>query len=114
MKKLFIILGFISAIAATILSVTKFSNLAITPIIVAFISGLMVLFLSKKEKNETKVIQYIFLLVIISFSFTIYKSVIKTSEIGDTIQINGAEQLNQQNDKNTEDSEEVLDVSGSD
>ncbi|MBC3846672.1 hypothetical protein H8K90_09800 [Winogradskyella echinorum] len=54
--------------------------MAVTPIIIAFISGLIVIFLSKKEHSKTKTIQYIFLLVIISLSLTIYKGVTKTDD----------------------------------
>ncbi|WP_296381586.1 FUSC family protein [Winogradskyella sp.] len=102
MKKLFIILGFIAAILSVIIAVTPLSNLAVAPIIVAFISGLIVLFLSKKQKTKTKTIQYIFLLVIISLSLTIYKGVFFTTEVGDT------EQLEQRDEENLEDSKEIL------
>ena len=86
MKKTFIILGFISAIVAAVLSVTHLYHLAITPIIVAFISGLIVLFLSKKQNTKTKTIQYIFLLVIISLALTIYKEALPTAELEKTEQ----------------------------
>ena len=102
MKKLFIILGLVSAIVATILSVSKFQNLAVTPIIIAFISGLIVLFLSKKEHTKTKTIQYIFLLVIISLSLTIYKGVISPTNIDEI------EQLEQQDEKNTDKPKEII------
>lgn len=102
MKKVFISIGLITAIVATILSVTKFSNLAVAPIIVAFISGLIVLFLSKKEQSKTKPIQYIFILIIISLSLTIYKGVINTYEIDKT------EQLEPQNEENLNNSEVVI------
>lgn len=102
MKKVFIILGFISAILAVILAVTPLSNLAVAPIIVAFIFGLIVIFLSKKQKTKTKTIQYIFLLVIIALGLTIYKSVFSTTEIGDT------KQLEQRDEENLEDSKELL------
>ncbi|WP_418639022.1 hypothetical protein [Winogradskyella sp.] len=88
MKKVIIILGLITSIVATILSVTKFSSLAVTPIIIAFLCGLIILFLSKKEQTKTKTIQYIFLLVIISLSITIYKGVVDTVEIDNTEQPN--------------------------
>jgi LytS/YehU family sensor histidine kinase len=101
-KKLFIILGFIAAILAVILAVTPLSNLAVAPIIVGFISGLIVFFISKKQKTKTKTIQYIFLLVIISLSLTIYKSVLHTTEVGDT------EGLEQRDEENLEDSKEIL------
>jgi len=87
MKKLFIVLGFISAIAAVILAVTPLFKIAIAAIIIAFISGLIILFLSKKENTKTKIIQYIFLLVIIALSLTIYKGVVNTSEIENTDQL---------------------------
>lgn len=80
MKKLFIILGLIAAFTAVVLSVTSLHGMAVTPIIIAFISGLIVIFLSKKEHSKTKTIQYIFLLVIISLSLTIYKGVTKTDD----------------------------------
>ncbi len=102
MKKLFIILGFIAAIIAVILAVTPLSNLAIAPIIIAFISGLIVLFISKKQKTKTKTIQYIFLLVIISLGLTIYKGVFFTTEVGNT------EQIEQRDEENLEDSKEIL------
>ncbi len=101
-KKLFIILGFVAAILAVVLAVTPLSNLAMAPIIVAFVSGLIVFFISKKEKTKTKTIQYIFLMVIIALALTIYKSVFSTSEIGDT------EQLEQRDEENLEDSKELL------
>ncbi|WP_299523817.1 FUSC family protein [Winogradskyella sp.] len=101
-KKLFIILGFIAAILAVILAVTPLSNLAIAPIIVAFISGLVILLVSKKEKTKTKTIQYIFLMVIIALFLTIYKGIYATSEIGNT------EQLEQRDEENLEDSKEIL------
>jgi ABC-type Mn2+/Zn2+ transport system permease subunit len=103
MKKLFIVLGFIAAILAAILAVTPLSNLAVVPIIVAFICGLAVVFITKKDKTKTKTIQYIFLLAIIALSLTIYKGIFNTSEVGNT------EQLEQREEENLEDSKEILD-----
>ncbi len=101
-KKLFIILGFISAILAVIIAVTSSFNLSVVPIIIAFVSGLIVLFLSKKDNTKTKTIQYIFLLAIISLSLTIYKGIFNTSETENT------EQLEQQEEENSEDSKKAL------
>jgi len=103
MKKLFIVLGFIAAILAAILAVTPLSNLAVVPIIAAFICGLAVIFITKKDKTKTKTIQYIFLLAIIALSLTIYKGIFNTSEVGNT------EQLEQREEENLEDSKEILD-----
>ena len=101
-KKVFVVIGFISAILAVVLAVAPASNLAVLPIIVAFLSGLIVLFLSKKQNTKTKTIQYIFLLVIISLSLTIYKSVFSTTAL-----VNN-EQLELPNEENLEDSKEIL------
>ena len=94
MKKSFIILGFTSAIVAVILAATPLFKISVAPIIIAFISGLIILFLSKKLKTKTKVIQYIFLLVIIALSLTIYKGLVNTSEIENTEQL---EQIDKEN-----------------
>lgn len=102
MKKTFIILGYVAAITAVILAVTPLSNLAIIPIISGFIFGLALLYLSRKEQPKTKSIQYIFLLVIIALSFTIYKGIFISNELGDT------EQLEQREEENLEDSKEIL------
>lgn len=101
-KKLIIIFGFIAAILSVILAVTPFSNLAIIPIVVAFILGLLIVYISKKNNTKTKSIQYIFLMVIIALALTVYKSVYYTSEVGDT------EQLKQREEENLEDSKELL------
>ncbi|MAB49023.1 MULTISPECIES: FUSC family protein [Winogradskyella] len=101
-KKLIIFLGFTTAILAVILAVTPFSNLAVIPIVVAFICGLLIVFMSKKDKTKPKSIQYIFLMVIIALGITIYKSVYYTSEVGNT------EQLEQRDEENLEDSKELL------
>lgn len=102
MKKLFIILGFIASIIAVLLAVTPLSNLAVIPIVLGFISGLIILYLSKKDQAKTKSIQYIFLLVIIALALTIYKGLFVSNEVGDT------EQLDQREEENLEDSKEIL------
>ncbi|WP_179346502.1 FUSC family protein [Winogradskyella ursingii] len=102
MKKVFIVLGFVSALLAVVLAVTPLSNLAIAPIIVAFLCGLIVVLISKRDKKKTKTIQYIFLLIIISLSLTIYKNLFSTAELGDT------EQLEQRAEENLEDSKDIL------
>lgn len=101
-NKTFIIFGFISALVAVTLSTTPLFKLALAPIIIAFVSGIIILFLSKKQKTKTKIIQYIFLLVIIALGLTIYKGVFNTSEI------ENAQQLEQQDGENVEDSKEIL------
>lgn len=102
-KKIVIIIGFISALLAVILAVTPLFKLALAPIIIAFVCGLIVLFLSKKQNSKTKIIQYIFLLVIMALSLTIYKGVVNPSEIENTKQKD-----EESVDENMEDSIEII------
>ena len=102
MKKVLIILGFITAIIATILAVTPLSNLSIIPAVVALLCGLGLLYLSKRQNKKTKTIQYIFILIIIALGLTLYKGIFNTPELGDT------EQLEQREEENLEDSKEIL------
>ncbi len=101
-NKVFIIFGFISALVAVTLATTPLFKLAVAPIIIAFVSGIIILLLSKKQKTKTKIIQYIFLLVIIALVLTIYKGVFNTPEI------ENAQQLEQQDGENVEGSKEIL------
>lgn len=82
MKRLFIILGFISAVLAVILSVTPFSKIAYIPGIAAFVFGLKAFYLAKQSSK--KPIQLIFLLTIISLSLTTYKAIFNKAELGNT------------------------------
>ncbi|MDN3492077.1 hypothetical protein [Winogradskyella bathintestinalis] len=107
MKKVLIVIGLISAFAATILSVTKFFNLAISPIIIAFICGLILLFLSKKDQQKTKPVQYIFLLVIMSLGFIVFKGFIYTPEVDTTEQPKQTEQNDTNGDETYNDSKEM-------
>jgi membrane protein implicated in regulation of membrane protease activity len=102
MKKIIIILGFIAAILAVILAVTPLFKLAVFPIFIAFISGLSIIYLSKKEGVKTKTIQYIFLLIIIALGLTIYKAVFTEAKVGNV------EELEQREEKSEEDSIELL------
>ena len=102
MKKLLIILGFIAAILSVILAVTPLSNLAILPVIVGFLCGLGILFISKKNQTKTKSIQYIFLLVVIALSLTIYKGLFTTTEVGNV------EELENKEEESVEDSKDIL------
>jgi hypothetical protein len=81
MKKTLIVFGLASGITALVLAVTKFSKFAIIPIVVAFATGLIILFISRKQHIKMKSIQYIFLMVIIALGFTIYNSMFSTTVI---------------------------------
>ena len=96
MRKLFVILGFFTAVIAVILAVTPLSNLSIAPAIAAFASGMAVLYISNKKGRSKKVIQYIFLLTIIAISLTIYKAVFNEVELGDTQELIDKEKVSEE------------------
>ncbi|MGG5488027.1 FUSC family protein [Gaetbulibacter sp. PBL-D1] len=102
MRKFLVILGFIAAILAVVLAVTPLSNIALIPAIVALILGLAIFYLSKKQNQSKKVVQYIFILTIVSIGITTYKSVFNEVEVGDT------EELQERADESVEDSKEIL------
>ena len=84
MKKLVIVLGFISAILAVILAVTPLFKIAFIPGVAALIFGIIAIYSSKQKQGSKKSIQLIFLLTIIALAVTTYKSVFDTVEVGNT------------------------------
>jgi membrane-bound ClpP family serine protease len=82
MKKLVIILGFVSAILAVILAVTPLFKIAYIPGVSALILGILAIYLSKQDAKKS--IQLIFLLTIIALALTTYKSVFQKVEVGNT------------------------------
>ena len=105
MKKLIIILGFISAILAVILAVTPLSQIAYLPAAAALLFGVIALFISKEKQEAKKSIQLIFLLTIIALVVTTYKSVFNTVEVGNTEEL--IEKENQSEEKALEELEEL-------
>ena len=102
MKKLFLILGFVTAILALILAVTPLFNIAFIPAIAALVFGVLALFISKDKQQFKKPIQLVFLLTIIALAVTTYKAVYTISEVGDT------EQMEQKEEQLEEESIEEL------
>ncbi|WP_091424462.1 FUSC family protein [Formosa sp. Hel1_31_208] len=87
MKKLFVILGFITSIFALILAVTPLSKIAYIPAVLALISGVIALLTSKNHPQLKKSIQLVFLMTIIALVLTTYKAIFNTVEVGDTEQL---------------------------
>jgi uncharacterized membrane protein len=83
MRQLFIILSIIFIVLGLVLSILPFGTIALIPIIAAFISGLIAFRISKKSNKGTKIIKAIFLVIIISLSISIYRSVFETNVIED-------------------------------
>ena len=86
MRLLLIILGSISAIIGLVLSILPFGNIAIIPIVIAFICGLLAFNISKKEQHNTLVVKLIFLVTIIGLGLTIYRSIFDENVVEDDIE----------------------------
>jgi predicted PurR-regulated permease PerM len=84
MKKILVIIGLTSAILCAILSVLPVFKLAIFPGITATICGIIALVLAKKTASSTQTIQLLFLIVIMAFSLSLYKSIFTKAEVGNT------------------------------
>ncbi|WP_033960348.1 hypothetical protein [Psychroserpens jangbogonensis] len=102
MKKLVIILGFISAVLAVVLAVTPLFKIAFIPGVAALILGVVAIYFSKEKQGSKKTIQLIFLLTIIALALTTYKSVFDTVEVGNT------EELIEKENESQEDAIEEL------
>ncbi|MEH6537174.1 MAG: FUSC family protein [Psychroserpens sp.] len=92
MKKLFIILGFITSILALVLAVTPLSKVAYIPSVAALICGVFALYTSKDKQHAKKSIQLIFLMTIIALALTTYKAVFTKAELGDIKQLEQKEE----------------------
>ncbi|MCB0383362.1 MAG: FUSC family protein [Psychroserpens sp.] len=104
MKKLVIILGFISAIFAVVIAVTPLSKIAYIPALAALLFGIISIFLSKEHQDSKKSVQLIFLLTIIALVVTTYKAVFNTVEVGNT------EELIEKENESEEDAIEELET----
>lgn len=102
MKKISIILGFITAILSVILAVTPLFKLAIFPLALAILFGLGIYYFSKKKQLKSKSIQYISILVIIALVLIGYKSLFTAAEVGNI------KELEQREDESKEDAIELL------
>lgn len=102
MRNIFIVLGFVAAILALVLSVTPLSQIAYLPAIAAIIFGFIAFYISKRKKSSKKSIQLIFLLTIISLVLTTYKVIFNTSEVGNL------EEFELKKETSVEDSKEIL------
>ena len=81
MRITFIILGFISAIIALVLSILPFGLIALIPAAIAFVLGILALSASKKEGKSKLPVNLIFLLTIIALVLTTYRSLFTENKI---------------------------------
>ena len=81
MRQLFIILSLIFAALGLVLTILPFYTIAVIPIIVGFIFGLIAFKISKKSNKSTNIIKATFLVIIISLCISIYRSVFEVNVI---------------------------------
>jgi len=96
MRKLLIVLGFITSILAVVLSVTPLFKISVAPALLALILGLALIYISKKQNASKKVIQYMFLLTIMSLTVTTYKALFTEVELGNTEEIQELEKKSEE------------------
>ena len=83
MRVLLVVIGIISSILGLALSILPFGNIALIPIIIAFVTGLLAMNMIKKEQGNNLIIKIIFLLAIIGLGMTIYRAVFDQNVVED-------------------------------
>lgn len=111
MRRTFVILGFIAAIAAVSLSVTPLSKIAYLPAVAALLFGTFAFYHSRQKQYTKKSIQLIFLLTIISLTITTYKAVFTVVEVGN---VDGLELKEKESEEKAIEELEGLDIENSD
>jgi di/tricarboxylate transporter len=86
MRITLLILGFIMAIIGLALSVLPFGTLALIPIVLAFILGLIAWRRSHKESKSVTPIKVLFLIVIVSLGLAIYNS-LRPNEVDESVEL---------------------------
>jgi hypothetical protein len=102
MRRLFIVLGFITVVLALILAVTPLSQIAYIPAAIALLFAFIAFYLSKQKQYPKKSIQLIFLLSFIALVLTTYKSIFNTAEVGNV------DELELREEESLKDSEAIL------
>ena len=85
MRLTFIILSIIAAILGLALSILPFGSIAVIPIVISIIFGLLAFKLFHKDGKNTSIIKLVFLIVIISLGLTIYNS-LRPNEVDEEIE----------------------------
>ena len=105
MKILLTIIGFLGAILGLTLSILPFGNIALIPIIIAFVSGVLLLKMIKKEQANSLSVKLIFLITIIGLGMTIYRAIFDENVVEDDI-----ETINRDQQSEDEALEELEDI----
>ena len=87
MKLLLTIVGLLSALLGLALSILPFGNIALIPIVIAFISGVLLIRILRKDQGNTLSAKLIFLIAIIGLGMTIYRVIFDENVVEDDIEI---------------------------
>lgn len=109
MKKIAIIIGFISSIVAVILAVTPLYKLALIPTIIAIVALFFIYIVLKKTGVQSKSIQYIGVLVLIATTIVLFKIIFSTSTVGDTTDLDLKVQESVEDSKDLLEDIEIID-----
>ena len=95
MRLIITILAVLLALIGLTLSILPFGPIALIPIILAFILGIIAFKLAKKEGSGLGLIKLIFLVVILGLGMTIYRAIFDENVVADDIEtmINEEESL---------------------
>lgn len=105
MKLLLTIIGFISAILGLVLSILPFGNIALIPIVIAFICGIVLIRQSKNQQSNKLTIKLIFLITIVGLGMTLYRGIFDENVVEDDI-----ETINRDQQSEDEALEELEDI----
>ena len=73
MRNLFTVLGFIAAIVGLAMSILPLGSLAIIPIVLAFVLGLLSFRAAKNENKSRSLVKLMFIIIIAALVLSVYK-----------------------------------------
>lgn len=79
-------LAIITAILGLVLSILPFGNIALIPIVAAFILGFIAFKMAQKEGKNTKLVKVVFLVTIVALGMSIYRSVFDENIVEEDIE----------------------------
>lgn len=86
MRLIITILAIIAAILGLALSILPFGNIALIPIIIAFVLGFAAFKMAQKEGKNTKLVKVVFLITVVALGMSIYRSVFDENVVEEDIE----------------------------
>ena len=86
MRLIITTLAIIAAILGLALTILPFGNIALIPIIAAFILGFVAFKMAQKEGKNTKLVKVVFLVTIVALGLSVYRSVFDENVVEEDIE----------------------------